>query len=162
MLGLNMVRVSPRGRPKNRTNHLICSIDATGFAGIMFVLVWLLMAPFMHFAGHRREVSVDMPRVLHPVSMLDADREDAMRIGITREGRVFFGNDIIRPSDLPRKIEERVGNSAGSKIYIRADARAKYGWVKELLEGVQASGVEKIGFLVDQRRTPTKPSQPSQ
>jgi biopolymer transport protein ExbD len=34
------------------------------------------------------------------------------------------------------------------------DAGAKYGTVKEALDGVHAAGTQKVGFLVDQPRTP--------
>jgi biopolymer transport protein ExbD len=36
------------------------------------------------------------------------------------------------------------------KVYIRADGRAWYGTVKEVLDGVRAAGVEKVGFLLEQ------------
>ena len=78
-----------------------------------------------------------------------------MVIGIQRDGRVLFGRDPVRPSDLPPKIRESVSYGSERKVYIKADARAKYGSVAEVLDAVHAAGIEKIGFLVYQRKTPT-------
>ena len=40
---------------------------------------------------------------------------------------------------------------------IKADARAKYRDVKEVLDGARSAGVEKIGILVDQRKAAVVP-----
>ena len=40
---------------------------------------------------------------------------------------------------------------------IKADARAKYRDVKEVLDGARSAGAEKIGILVDQRKAAVVP-----
>ena len=77
-----------------------------------------------------------------------------MVIGITRDNKVFFGTDPVWPSQLPGKIRASVAQGAERKVYIKADARSKYGWVAEVVESVHEAGIEKIGFLVDQRQAP--------
>jgi len=116
----------------------------------MFVLVIVYLIQPVSFQGHR---AVDLAQVNHPVSMSHADRENAMQIGITREGKVFFGQDLVRLSDLPPRIHGSLSRGSEKKVYIRADARAKYVWVAEVLDSVHDAGIEKIGFLVDQRKT---------
>ena len=37
-------------------------------------------------------------------------------------------------------------------IYLRADARARYGAVKEALDGIRDAGIDRITFLVEQER----------
>jgi biopolymer transport protein ExbD len=88
-----------------------------------------------------------------------ADREDAMLIAIQRDDRVFFRTDPVRLSDLPGRIRESVSHGAERRVYIRADARAKYAWVAEVLDSVHTGGIEKVGFLVNQRRDPSVASQ---
>jgi biopolymer transport protein TolR len=67
------------------------------------------------------------------------------------------GHEIILLEDLPIRIHEGVNRGAEKKIYIKADARAKYGDVKEVLDGVRSAGVEKIAILVDQRKPQLPP-----
>jgi biopolymer transport protein TolR len=145
------VRFSPLRRDWRRSNRLICYINVTGFASVMLVLFYflLLLQPLQVCVGN----SVVLPQMHHAVSMPASNREDAMVIAVMRDGRVFFGTDCIEPWNLPVKIRDRVSRSAERKVYIRADARAKYGAVKDVLDGVRSSGIEKIGFLVEQRRS---------
>jgi biopolymer transport protein ExbD len=84
--------------------------------------------------------------------MAHADREDAMVIGITRENKLFFGPNRLQPSQLSVKIRASVAHGAEEKVYIKADARAKYAWVAEVVNQVHEAGIEKVGFLVDQRK----------
>jgi biopolymer transport protein TolR len=98
--------------------------------------------------------SADLAQADHPISMPKAVREDAMVVAVMRDGKVFFGTDRIKPWNLPVKIRDSVSHGAERKVYIKADARAKYGAVKDVLDGVRSSGIEKIGFLVERRRTP--------
>ncbi len=111
----------------------------------MIVLLYLFMPVHVH---EYRGVSADLPYVSHPISMPHANREDAMIIGITRDDQIFFRADRVRPDDLPARIRESVNQGSENKVYIKADARAKYGWVAEVLDNVRLAGIEKIGFLV--------------
>lgn len=84
--------------------------------------------------------------------MRGANREDAMKVWILRDGRVYFGTGRTRPADLPTQIRESVGRGAEKKIYIGADARVRYQSVLEVLDAVRSSGIEKIAFLAYQRK----------
>jgi biopolymer transport protein ExbD len=54
---------------------------------------------------------------------------------------------------LQQKITDRLKDrSAEKKVYIKADMRAQWGGVKEVLDEVRAAGVLRVAFLVDERR----------
>jgi biopolymer transport protein ExbD len=124
----------------------------------MLALVYLFVSSAGDVHGARRWVPVDIPKATHPISMRGADREDAMIVAITSDDKVFFRGDIIWPNQLPARIRESVKHGSESKVYIGADAHAKYEWVAEVLDDVRSTGIEKIGFLVNERPT----SMPSQ
>jgi biopolymer transport protein ExbD len=145
------VRVSPTWRKRGRSNELICYINVTGFLSVIFLLLIAYVVQPVSFLGQHGPV--DMAKVSHPIPMSHADRENAIQISVTREGKVFFGSNLVRLSDLPSKIRGSVSRGSEKKVYIRADARAKYAWVAEVLDSVHDAGIEKIGFLVDQRKT---------
>jgi biopolymer transport protein ExbD len=61
----------------------------------------------------------------------------------------------VRPDHVRSKILDRLKYSrVERKVYIRADRRVRYSTVKDILEGVRSSGIERVAFLVDQRRPP--------
>ena len=90
--------------------------------------------------------------------MRAANREDALLVAVERNGRIWLDTDQITPEQLPAKIRERLSRGAERRVYIKADARSKYGLVVEVLRSVRSAGIENIAFLVDDR----KPSSPPQ
>ena len=109
---------------------------------VMFVLLLFFM---MDTAPYHTGVSVDLPRALHPVSMPGADREDVMMVVITRDGRVYFGTDQIPSDVLGVKIGDHLKDrGVERKVYIKADMRARYGAVKDVLNEVQSAGVLRV------------------
>jgi hypothetical protein len=69
--------------------------------------------------------------------MPGAEREDAMQISVTRDGRIYFRNNIIMLQDLPEQIRQGVQNGAEKRIYLNADARAKYADVLAVLDQIR-------------------------
>jgi biopolymer transport protein ExbD len=127
----------------------------TAFLSIQAVLLFLFM-PVVPDEGNAR-ISVDQAKVSHPVSMRAADREDAMIVAVMRDGHVYFQGDKTLPYNLESKIRTAIASGSEKKVYINADARARYGRVSEVLAAVESSGVERVGFLVDQRKQSSLP-----
>ena len=134
-------------RPRIKPAPLISNINVAAFAAVMFVLLFLLMfaSPFAMYPHHGG--GVDIPRVSHPAPMRAANREDAMILTITRDGKVFFGSDQIYGDDLAARIRAATQEGAERKIYIRADAHCRYATVKQALDSVRDAGIEKVAFF---------------
>ena len=92
-----------------------------------------------------------MPRVVHPCRDAARTREDGFNLELRETGGIFFGNEQITAEELPAKIEERLSHGAERKVYIKADARARYGAVRIVSRGGAFCGVENVGILVEQR-----------
>jgi biopolymer transport protein ExbD len=61
--------------------------------------------------------------------------------------------------DLTNKVKDRLANKADKTVFIRADMRAKYGSVVDVVDNVRSAGVDDVGLLTEQTKTPanTKP-----
>ena len=138
----------------NRTNSLnpLFKIDVTAISYVMATLVLTVLIIEMVASPGHRGVGVDLPPVDHPVNMLGAERNGALLVAIMRDGKIYFGNEQTTGEQLPGKIKERINRGAERKVYIKADARAKYGTVLILLEAVRSAGVEQVAFLTEQRK----------
>jgi biopolymer transport protein TolR len=130
---------------------LFCNMDASALGAVGFVLLIVMMiAPQPHYG-----YGPDLPHVLHGAPMAGANREDAMVIAVMRDGTVYFGRDRISPEQLPTKVLERLrDHTVEPRVYIRADGRSFYRNIKEVLDGVRSAGIERVAFLVDERRPP--------
>ena len=140
---------------RSTKTKLICRIDVTGFAAIMLALVALFLLPFaqvIDLPGGALGIAVDLARASHAAAMPGAYRDDALLVAVERDGRVWFNTDQVTPDQLPAKLRERVSRGAERKVYIRADARCKYGKVVQVLDSVRSAGIEDIAFLVEERK----------
>lgn len=141
-------------RKPRSPERLFSGFDTLQFASVMGLVVLVVLIIFMTLPTHPHHgISADLPEVLHAVAMQGADREDAMKVTITRDGMIFFGSDRVRSGDLGQKIAERLKDrDVERKVYIRADPRAQWGAVESALDGVRGAGIVRVAFLADQRR----------
>jgi biopolymer transport protein ExbD/biopolymer transport protein TolR len=124
-------------------------INVTPMVDVMLVLliIFMVITPMLQH-GH----SVELAKTNNPEQMPDADKEDAILVAITRDNKVFLGNDLIAPDQLSDKVRDRLANKTDKRIYIKADARAKYGTVVEVVDNVRSAGVDDLGLLTEQRQ----------
>jgi biopolymer transport protein TolR len=131
------------------------NINVTPMVDVMLVLliIFMVVTPML-----QKGVSVDLAKVNNPEQMPDADKEDALLVAVMRDGKVYFGNDQVAPDQLTGKVKDRIANKQDKRVYIRADARAKFGSVVEVVDNVRAAGVDQLGLLTEQRKTPAAPA----
>jgi biopolymer transport protein TolR len=135
-------------------------INVTPMVDVMLVLliIFMVITPML-----QKGISVDMAKVNNPTPMQDADKEDALLVSIMRDGTVYFGADKIPQVDsLTGKVKDRLANRTSKEVYGKADARAHYGNVVQVVDAVRAAGVDDLGLLTEQRKdTPKAPSTPA-
>jgi len=141
---------------RNEGAKVNSDINVTPMVDVMLVLliIFMVITPML-----QKGVSVDLAKVNSPSQMPDADKEDALIVAIMRDGKIFFGNDQIPADQLTAKVKDRLANKNDKRVFIRADARAKYGSVVEVVDNVRSAGVDQLGLLTDQRKnTPNAPA----
>lgn len=93
--------------------------------------------------------SIDLAKTNAAILMRSAKREDALVVGVMRDGKVFFRTEQVTIAELPGKICDGISQGAERKIYIKGDIRSRYATVKEVLDAVRASGVENVAFSLN-------------
>jgi biopolymer transport protein ExbD/biopolymer transport protein TolR len=133
------------------------NINVTPMVDVMLVLliIFMVITPML-----QKGVSVDLAKVNSPAAMPDADKEDALIVAVMRDGKLFFGNDRIEADQLTQKVKDRLANRVDKRVYVRADARAKYGSVVEVVDNVRAAGVDDLGLLTDQKKSSNQQAPP--
>jgi biopolymer transport protein TolR len=135
---------------RNEGANVSSDINVTPMVDVMLVLliIFMVVTPMLQHG-----VPVDMAKVNNPEDMHDADKEDALLVAVTRDDKVFFGTDLVKPDDLTQKIKDRLANRPNKTVYLKADMRAKFGWVVEVVDSVRAAGVDQLGLLTDQEKS---------
>jgi biopolymer transport protein ExbD/biopolymer transport protein TolR len=124
------------------------NINVTPMVDVMLVLliIFMVITPMLN-----NKVNVDLPKADSAIVMEDANKEDAITIAVTRDGRTFLGGDQVTIDDLGPKITAKLENKTNKQVYMRADARANYGKVMDAVDGVRAAGVSQLGLLTERR-----------
>jgi biopolymer transport protein ExbD len=124
-----------------RSSKLFSGSDATAFASILVVLLFVvLIAEGMTYNPHHG-VSADLPKVMHPVPMPGALGQDVMQVCIMRDGKVYFGVERIDAFTLQAKVEDRLRDrGVERKVYIIVDQRASVG------HGQASPGCRTLGW----------------
>jgi biopolymer transport protein ExbD len=143
---------------KKKADPVVSDINVTPMVDVMLVLliIFMVITPMLQHG-----VTVEMVKAKNPIAMKDADKEDAVMVGITRDGKVVLspGNTQMLPSDLPNKVKDLLTNKLDKTVYIKADMRAKYELVEDVIDNLRAAGVDQLGLLTEQMNpTPTTPA----
>ena len=134
---------------RNEGGKINSNINVAPMVDVMLVLliIFMVVTPLL-----RPGPPVEMVRAENPVQMPDADKEDTLLVAINREGQVFFGNEEITTDGVAQKIKDRIANRADKKVFVKADARSRYGVVVEVVDSVRSAGVDDLGLLTEQKR----------
>jgi len=142
-------------RKSVRPAELFCSIDRTSFVAVSATVFAIFVFALMLISGLPKFGPSDLPKVNNPIMAPDADRDDAIVLVVMYNGRVFWRKDPISIDDLRHEIRHRLERNPQDEIFLAVDAHASYADVSTVLAAVRSVGVERVVFLVDQRKIGT-------
>lgn len=134
---------------RNEGAKVNSNINVTPMVDVMLVLliIFMVITPML-----QKGIPVNLAKTDNPMQMPDADREDALIVAVQRDGRIFFDTQQVGPEALTEKVKDRLATKADKRVYVRADARARYKSVVEVVDNVRAAGVDQLGLLTEQRK----------
>ena len=122
------------------------NINVTPMVDVMLVLliIFMVITPMLN-----NKVNVDLPKAAAAVVMEDANKEDAVVVAVTRDGKTFLGADRVNIDDMGAKITSALENKTNKEVFLRADSRANYGKVMDTIDGIRTAGVSQLGMLTE-------------
>ncbi len=144
---------------KPKAGDMMAAPNVIPMADIMLVLliIFMVVTPML-----QKGISVDLTKVQNPVDMPNADRDDAIIVAVTRSGDIFLGTQKTPRDQITALVRDRIANRLDKTVFVKSDARAKYGDVVALVDEVRAAGVDQLGLLTErlgeQRKTPPPPT----
>lgn len=131
---------------KQKSPGPVADINVTPMVDVMLVLliIFMVITPMLS-----KGITVDMVRTHNPIAMQAADKDDAILIAVTREGRTYMGTTPVVPEDMPSKVRDLLTNRLDRTVYVRADARARYQVVVDVVDNLRAAGVDQLGLLTE-------------
>jgi len=126
----------------------VADINVTPMVDVMLVMliIFMVITPLL-----TKGTPVDLVRRKNSIAMQAADKEDAVLVAVTRNGSVFLspGNLKVNVDQLPEKVRDLLTNKVDRMCYIKADARARYQVVEDVVDNLRAAGVDQIGLITE-------------
>jgi biopolymer transport protein ExbD/biopolymer transport protein TolR len=134
---------------KKKAPVVVADINVTPMVDVMLVLliIFMVITPMLN-----KGAQVEKVKAKNAIAMRAADKEDAIMVAITRNGQVFLspGNKQTTADELPDKVRDLLTNRLDKTVYIKADKRAKYEGVEDVIDNLRAAGVSDLGLLTEE------------
>jgi len=134
---------------KKKMPPVVNDINVTPMVDVMLVLliIFMVITPLL-----TKGTNVEEYRSKNAIAMKAADKDDAILVAVTRSGQIFLspGNKQVLVDDLPGKVRDLLTNKLDKTVYIKADRRAKYEAVEDVVDNLRAAGVDQLGLLTEQ------------
>ena len=132
---------------KHKAPPPVADINVTPMVDVMLVLliIFMVITPMLS-----KGVSVDMVKTRNPIAMQAADKTDAVVIAVSRDGKTYLNTTQVPPDELAPKVKDLLTNKLDKTVFIKGDQRAKYEVVLEVVQNLQAAGVDMVGLLTEQ------------
>jgi len=138
---------------------IVSDINVTPMVDVMLVvlIIFMVITPMLS-----KGANVDMVKVHNAKKLVDADREDAILVAITRDGKIFIspGNQQITLDKLADRVKDlQTVRTSDKTVYIKADARARFESVTDVVDTLRTAGVDELGLLTEQIQDKNKRAQ---
>jgi biopolymer transport protein TolR len=146
-----------RGRGRSKRRAAMAEINVTPLVDVMLVLliVFMISAPLLT-AG----VPVELPKT--EAGSLQ-DQSEPLTVTIRADGQIFVKEAEVPFGSLAPRLHEMAGANATKPIYVRADGKAAYAIVAQVMASLSTSGFTAINLITDtggpsSGATPPKPA----
>jgi len=145
---------------KPKVGAVMAAPNVIPMADIMLVLliIFMVITPML-----QKGLQVDLAKVSNPTDMPDADKDDAVIVGVSMSGDIYLSNTRTDISQIADQVRDRISGKLDKTVFVKADGRAKYGDVVKVVDEIRSAGVDNVGLLTDKaeqkgRAAPPPPS----
>jgi biopolymer transport protein ExbD len=124
----------------------MASPNVIPMADIMLVLliIFMVITPML-----QKTTPVDLAMTNNAHEMKDADKDDAVVVAVTKDGSIYLKNVKTEKAALTDQIKDTISNRLDKTVYVKSDARAKYGDVVAVVDEIRSAGVDQLGLLTE-------------
>ncbi len=132
-----------RGRSRRGRRAALSEINVTPLVDVMLVLliIFMISAPLLTVG-----VPLELPKTEAGAMK---DQAEPLTISVRAGGAVFLGDDQVPFAALSPALREAAGEDSSRPIYVRADGRAPYALVAQVMASLSASGFSSVNLITD-------------
>jgi len=137
-----------KGVKNVKAPSVVSDINVTPMVDVMLVLliIFMVITPLL-----TKGQTVDLVKAKNPIAMKQADADDAIILAVVRTGEVWLmpGNSRVGMEEIPSKVSDLLTGRLDKTVYVRADMRAKYQVVEDVVDALRAAGVDQLGLITE-------------
>jgi biopolymer transport protein TolR len=132
-----------RGRRRGRGRRALSEINVTPLVDVMLVLliIFMISAPLLT-AG----VPVELPKT--EAGAL-SNQSQPLTVTVRADGSIFLQNQAVEFARFAPTMKAMSDAGYDKPVYVRADGRAPYAVVAQVMASLSTSGFKSIGLLTD-------------
>ncbi len=133
-----------RGRRGRARRGALSEINVTPLVDVMLVLliIFMISAPLLTTG-----VEVELPKTEAGAMQ---DQSEPLTLTVRADGRIFVGEQELPFATLIPGVKALAGEGSDDKpIYVRADGKASYEAVAQVMAALSTSGFTKINLITD-------------
>lgn len=130
-------------RRRGRGRRALAEINVTPMVDVMLVLliVFMVSAPLLTVG-----VPLELPKT--EAGAME-EQTEPLTVSIQADGRIFLQETETSFAELGERMQALAGEGMDKPIYVRADGKAPYARVAQVMARLQASGFTSIGLITD-------------
>ena len=141
----------PKAGPQMSAPNVIPMADIM----LVLLIIFMVVTPML-----TKGLSVELAKVSSPTDMPNADKDDAVIIGISASGDVFLGSTKSDVSQIADQVRDRISGKLDKTVFVKSDGRAKYGQVVKVVDEIRSAGVDNVGLLTDKSESTRRTAPP--
>ena len=121
----------------------LSEINVTPLVDVMLVLliIFMISAPLLTVG-----VPVELPKTEAGAMQ---DQTEPLTVSIRADGSIFVQENQVAFSQLSPRLKAMAGDNEAKPIYVRADGRASYETVAQVMAALSTSGFSAINLITD-------------
>jgi biopolymer transport protein TolR len=132
-----------RGRTRRGRRAALSEINVTPLVDVMLVLliIFMISAPLLTVG-----VPLELPKTEAGAMQ---DQAEPLTVSVKADGQIFLNETQVGFAALSPALRDMAGQGFSKPIYVRADGRAPYAIVAQVMASLSASGFSSINLITD-------------
>jgi biopolymer transport protein TolR len=132
-----------RGRARRARRGALSEINVTPLVDVMLVLliIFMVSAPLLTVG-----VPLELPKT---EASAVQDQQQPLTVSVRADGRIYINQTQTPFDSLSPALHEMAGQAYAKPIYVRADGRAPYAMVAQVMASLSQSGFSSIDLITD-------------
>ncbi|MEK6608864.1 MAG: biopolymer transporter ExbD [Myxococcota bacterium] len=112
---------------------------------LVLLIIFMVVTPML-----QRGMDVELPAARRATE--ERDTGERLVVSVRQGGAVFIDQAQVTLPDLERYVRLALGHHAGRPIFVKADARLRYGQVREVMEACHRAGSTQVALATQETR----------